>query len=228
MLNKCGIYKITNTETSESYVGCSSNIKKRWNVHKQRYKSPSSKEYEKELYVAMRQYGIENFTIEVLEECSENDLFARESFYIHSLNTIANGYNGYGLDKHHNSKLTSLDVEDIRTRYNNLERKQDVYDDYSHMINKTGFHKVWNGYTWKDIMSEVYNAENRLFHKNNTANKGEKNASSSITDNDVINIRTRKKNNENKKDVYEQYKEKLSFRSFENIWYNCNWKHIVI
>lgn len=114
---------------------------------------------------AMRQYGLDNFKIEVIEECKEEDLFKRESYYIETLNTIAEGYNGYGLEKHHNSKLTILEVEDIRTRYNNLERKQDVYDDYSHIINKTGFHKIWNGYTWKSVSQKFILKRIRNFIK---------------------------------------------------------------
>lgn len=228
MLNKCGIYKITNKINNKAYIGCSSNIKRRWTVHRSVYKDSSSKEYQKELYIDMREYGIDNFKIEILEECKEEDLFKRESYYIQTLNTIAEGYNGYGLDKHHGAKLSISDIEDIRTRYNNLERKQDVYDDYSHVINKTGFHKIWNGYTWKSIMPEVYTDENKAYHKNNTANKGDNNGTATVTDQDVIDIRTRKKSGENRKDVYEDYKSLISFKSFENIWYNCNWKHIVV
>ena len=32
----------------------------------------------KALYAAMREYGIDNFTFEVLEECEEKDLLDRE------------------------------------------------------------------------------------------------------------------------------------------------------
>lgn len=228
MLNKCGIYKITNKINNKAYIGCSSNIKRRWAIHKCIYKDSSYKEYSKELYIDIRKYGIENFSIEILEECKEEDLFKKESYYINKLDTIAKGYNGYGLDKHSGAKLSMSDVKDIRTRYNNLERKQEVYDDYSHLINKTGFHKIWNGYTWKSIMPEVYTDENKQYHKNNTANRGEKNGTSNITDEDVIRIRTDKKNGKNKNDVYKEYSSYLSFKSFENIWYNCNWKHIVV
>ena len=43
MLNKCGIYKITNMINNKAYVGCSSNINKRWNSHKQRYNDSTNK-----------------------------------------------------------------------------------------------------------------------------------------------------------------------------------------
>ena len=66
-------------------------------------------------------------------------------------------------------------------------------------------------------MPEVFSEENKLFHKNNTSNKGEKNGTSKLTDDDVISIRTRKKNKENKVKVYEDYKDLLTFRSFKNI-----------
>lgn len=228
MTDKCGVYKITNTITNQSYIGSSKHINARWNIHKNRYKQKTNKEYNKDLYVAMRQYGIENFEMKILEECNPEIRLEREAYYIHKFNTIAEGYNGYGLNKHRNSKLTIDDIKNIRIRYNNLERKQDVYKDYCDLINPTGFNKIWNGYTWKDVMPEVFSEENKLFHKNNTSNKGEKNGTSKLTDDDVISIRTRKKNKEDKVKVYEDYKDLLTFRSFKNIWNGSNWKHIIV
>ena len=45
-------------------------------------------------------------------------------------------------ENHPNHKLILEDVKDIRTRYNNHERKEEVYELYKDKINKTGFHKV--------------------------------------------------------------------------------------
>lgn len=228
MLNKCGVYKITNKVTNQFYIGSSENVARRWSDHKTRYKDETGKEYNKELYVAIRQYGLENFNIEVIEECDESMLKERESYYIKELNAILNGYNGYGLDKHGKACLTKDDVINIRNRYNEHHRKKEVYKDYIDRISEKGFHKVWNGYTWPGIMDEVYTKENIEFHKNNTGQKGIENGKASLTEEDVISIRTYKKEGYPKQEVYEMYKDKVTKGSFTNTWCGYTWKHIVI
>jgi hypothetical protein len=41
----------------------------------------------------MRKYGRENFSFQILEECSEDKLAEREIYWINKLNTYKNGYN---------------------------------------------------------------------------------------------------------------------------------------
>ena len=227
-LNKCGVYKITNLITKEFYIGSSSNIKRRWAEHKQRSKH-MNKEYNKALYESIRKYGLENFNIKILEECEEVFLLEREQFYIKKLKAISLGFNQEkGLDSHGKALLTLQDVIDIRTRYKNRERKKDVYQDYSYKINKSGFHKVWNGYTWASVMPEVFSDENKKFHTNNTAQKGSENGRSSLTEKDVIKIRTLKREGKTKEEVYEEYKNKVTSGSFKNTWYGYNWKHVIV
>ena len=59
-------------------------------------------------------------------------------------------------DSHPRHKLTKEDVIDIRTRYDNLERKKEVYQLYKDRIGESGFSKIWKGNTWTSIMMEVY------------------------------------------------------------------------
>lgn len=73
-------------------------------------------------------------------------------------------------ESHPSHKLTKQDVINIRIRYNNQERKNEVYEDYKNLIGESGFHKIWNGDTWKNIMPEVYTIANKNFHKHNTSN----------------------------------------------------------
>lgn len=85
-----GVYLIKNNLNGKCYVGSSSNIMRRWNYHK----APSSwKSLRNDLYKDFQEYGIENFSFEVLEECSESELFQRERYYIEALRTIETGYN---------------------------------------------------------------------------------------------------------------------------------------
>ena len=67
-------------------------------------------------------------------------------------------------------------------------------------------------------MPEVYTPENKEFHLHNTGNKGSSNGRSRLTEEDVRSIRTRRKNGEQLKNVYEDYKDKLTKGSFKNVW----------
>ena len=110
--------------------------------------------------------------------------------------------------------MTKEDVIDIRTRYNNKERCKEVENIYSNRIGHSGFSKIWKGETWKDIMPEVYTEENKNFHKHNTGQKGSSNGRALLSEEDVYSIRLRKKNGEDIKKVYEDYK-------YTGIKFNC-------
>ena len=66
-------------------------IEKRWQEH---CKDSKRRKMEKRpLYSAMRKYGIENFKIEEIEECSDVIVNEREIYWIEKLQTFKNGYN---------------------------------------------------------------------------------------------------------------------------------------
>ena len=66
-------------------------------------------------------------------------------------------------------------------------------------------------------MMEVYTPENKTYHLHDTANKGSKNGRAKITEDDVRQIRLRRKNGETLKNVYADYADKLTKGSFTNI-----------
>ena len=231
-----GIYKITNTITKKVYIGLSNDIEQRWKTHKKRYKIESDKEYEKYLYRSFRKYGIEAFTFEVIEECPPEELSNREIYWISYYDSYANGYNEtpggeivcVGGEKHPNHKLTEEDVKIIRNYYKNKARRKDVYNLYKNYIGESGFSKIWKGETWKNIMPEVYTEENKEFHKHNTANSGSQNGRSKLTEQEVFNIRTRRKNGEKLSDVYADYSDRMTYKSFSNVWTYQHWKNIIV
>ncbi len=86
------IYCITNKINNKQYVGKTTNgIWRRWKEH-----ISDSKRKRKEnrpLYKAFLKYGISNFKIEILEECSFEILSKREVYWINRLQTYKYGYN---------------------------------------------------------------------------------------------------------------------------------------
>ena len=88
-----GIYKVENLVNHKAYIGQSKYIEKRWNKHQNEPFNPNSHSYDYPLYRAIRKYGIENFSFEVLEECEISELNAKEIYYIEKFDTFYNGYN---------------------------------------------------------------------------------------------------------------------------------------
>ena len=242
-----GIYKITNLINNNAYIGLSTNIKARWSSHRSNGFNSNSQEYNYPLYRAFRKYGIENFAFEVLEELEEAEdldlLCQKERYWIDFYDTFKNGYNqtagGDAMDldftgeNRPNHKLTLEDVIEIRQRWAaKKENVRVIYNDFAHKVAKTGFKKVYTWQTWKGILPELYTEENRAFHRTNNevfANKGEVNGRAKLNDAMVRDIRLRKKAGESRIDVYKDYLNLgITQGSFRNVWYGCNWKHIVV
>lgn len=89
----CGIYKITNQITDESYIGQSVDVAKRWKDHAKCGLDIDRPQGNK-LYKSMIEDGIWNFTFELLEQCSQAELNKKEKFYIELYQAKEFGYNG--------------------------------------------------------------------------------------------------------------------------------------
>ena len=90
----CGIYKIANKINGKVYIGQSQDIYARWYEHKR----ASKKRAEYALYAAFNKYGFDNFSFEILEKCSLEELGEKEIAYIAKFHSYvndeqANGYN---------------------------------------------------------------------------------------------------------------------------------------
>lgn len=76
-----GIYRITNMETKQCYIGQAKDIKERWREHMKcglGIDTPAGNK----LYKAMLDYGLDVFTFELIEECSSDNLNEKEKFFI--------------------------------------------------------------------------------------------------------------------------------------------------
>lgn len=76
----CGIYKITNIKNGMCYVGQAVNISDRWKQHIKRGMGAETPTRNK-LYPAMLSVGVENFTFEIIEECSREQLNEKEDYW---------------------------------------------------------------------------------------------------------------------------------------------------
>lgn len=88
----CGIYKITNQETGECYIGQAVDVRRRWMDHCKAglgIDTPQGNQ----LYAAMLEYGLDSFSFELLLECESDQLNEKEKYFIELYNSDAIGYN---------------------------------------------------------------------------------------------------------------------------------------
>lgn len=227
-----GIYKITNLINNKCYIGKTNNSDRRWQDHQRLAITPGHKEYDKALYKAMRRYGLNNFSFEMIEELDDyNTSGEREIYWIEYFDSYNKGYNeskggdGGSLPGHctgslnGRAKLKEEDVIKIRTLYNNGISKSDCYNLYKDKITLNGFTGVWSGRTWKTIMPEVYTEENKK--RNEKLGKGKSGKGQRhFSDEQVKIIRQRRDCGESNSIVYKDYVEVGSKSSFDDIWYN--------
>ena len=89
---KTGIYKITNQKTKECYIGQAVDLATRWKDHAKcglGIDTPAGNK----LYKAMQEFGIWNFSWEVLEICPRDQLNEKEKYYIDLYDSKNFGYN---------------------------------------------------------------------------------------------------------------------------------------
>ena len=111
-----GIYKFQNLITQEVYIGQSVDIQERYKHHQREWLNGTTK-----LYQAIQQYGWDNFSHEIVEYCSIDQLNERERYWIDYYDSWHNGYN-------HNrggSNKNSIDRQQIYDLYDEgLEPKE--------------------------------------------------------------------------------------------------------
>lgn len=90
---KIGIYKITNLKTDECYIGQSVDVYKRFCDHCKAGLGIDTPAGNK-LYKAMQEYGLQNFSFELLCECPKQELDEKERYFIQLYQSDLYGYNG--------------------------------------------------------------------------------------------------------------------------------------
>lgn len=123
------IYKITNTINGKVYIGqTKQTIEQRFIQHKSHARTGQSNH---KLARALRKYGDENFTIELVEVCDYEMLNERERYWINIFNSIENGYN------------ILLGGQDISCYYP-IENEQEIIEYYLQCHNQVETFKHFN------------------------------------------------------------------------------------
>lgn len=110
------IYKITNDINNKIYIGFTArNLDIRFKEHL----TDRLRETERPLYRAMNKYGVEHFSIVLIEEVPDKDLQEREQYWITQYNSYHNGYNAtIGGDG--KPKLNYNEVVELYNKYQNI------------------------------------------------------------------------------------------------------------
>lgn len=148
------IYKITNNINQKVYIGKTNlTVEKRWKEHCKDFKR---EHYEKRpLYEAMNKYGIENFSIETIEECLPEESSDREKYWIEYYGSFKNGYNAtIGGDG-----KAYIDYELVVKTYNKIQNQTKVAQILN--INVTTVRKILKNYNVPIKSSQELTKENR-------------------------------------------------------------------
>ena len=89
------IYKITNQKNGMVYIGSSVNVERRWRQHKEASINEKDHHYNYPLMIAFREFGIANFTFEVVDTLPtwEAMIEAEHNWIIKEDCMVPNGYN---------------------------------------------------------------------------------------------------------------------------------------
>lgn len=89
--DKGGIYKVTNINNQKIYIGRTTRLIDRWRTHSKR--GCNIDRIAGQLYDAMFEEGLENFTFEIVEICSKEEQPQKEKYWIKFYKSDEYGYN---------------------------------------------------------------------------------------------------------------------------------------
>lgn len=145
------IYKITNKVNGKIYIGKTlKTIEGRWKDHVEDYQRPR---FEKRpLYSAMKKYGVENFSVEEVEECSSEILSEREIYWIDFYDSFRSGYNA---TKGGDGK-PFIDEQEILKLWKDGKSLKDIAEVIGHSRAQTSQLLRNNGILSEDIIKRGY------------------------------------------------------------------------
>ena len=143
-----GIYKITNLLNGKCYIGQSIHIERRWAEHLQ----PSA---DSVIAMAIKKYGRENFSFEVLEEVELGDIVVLdelEEMYIALNNSIVpNGYNIMERSEGQYTAFSKFNKEQFNEIVNLIQNSSLTFEEIAkkYSLNKRTITRINQGQTHK-------------------------------------------------------------------------------
>lgn len=240
-----GIYKYVNNINQKVYIGQSINLEQRKYAHKSSAYNEKASDYNSQFHQAIRKYGFENFSYEVIaeisnEEYSKQMLDDLEKYFIQYYNSYNHGYNATegGDDNPHRAQqgekngralLTEQDVIYIRECYNAHIPFKQVYEEYKDKISKRGLQKVWWFDTWKNIHPEYHSEENKYWHSHQAKANDSATAANNkrkFSDEQVKQMRYDYNNGMSPKEVWQKYAPDCAWSTIYNIVTCQSYKNI--
>lgn len=147
-----GIYKIENLINHHCYIGQSVDIENRWKDHRIAAFNKNQSTYDYPIYRAMRKYGLNNFSFEILETCPRDELNTRETYWIGYYHAFTNGYNQtIGGQNTYYPKLQPQEINEIKERlihFKDSDTHRAIAEDYHVSIDT--IQAINNGRAWYD------------------------------------------------------------------------------
>lgn len=236
--NYTGIYLIRNLKNNKIYIGQSVDIKRRIQEHlrsaqPEKYSKKSERDSNTHLHLAMQKYGIENFSVNIIEECQKEnlDLLEKKWIKIFNSNNPEIGYNetsggqkSFTLkgEKHSQAKLTQKEAEEIKILLKDTKLTlSEISKKYNNISNST-ISMINQGKIWIDNSIEY------PIRKTYYGNPGEKNPNAIFTEKQVMEMRIKYSRGIKLKDIQEEYKKYGSINTINAIIYGRSFKYLPV
>ena len=133
------IYCYTNLLNQHKYVGQTNNFNRRVREHRSCSFNPKASSYNDLIHKKIREYGENNFKIEVLEilyTSNIEEVNEREQYWIQKLNTFRGNGKGYNSDlggnrKEYNSILSKEQLQEVKNKIKNGVSYIDIQKEYN-------------------------------------------------------------------------------------------------
>lgn len=225
-----GIYCFTNKINGKKYIGQSINIENRRLSHINDSKNSNCPNYNNKFYRAIRKHGIDNFEFEIIDsndKYSRKELNILEQYYIEYYDSFNNGYNSTkGGDCMPSDKPKILSIQEVEDIKNLISNSEKSFSDIANMykVSNSLICGINNGKIWR-MVGEWNNYP--LRKDSFRLNRGGHNPNSTLSNNDVMRIREDFVNR-TLKEIYEDWKEIISYSELKKILYGNQFKFLPI
>lgn len=221
-----GIYKIENNINHKKYIGQSINLEERRKRHLSNINNPR---LQNQLYQAIRKYGIQNFSYEVLVEddnLTQEELNNLEKYYINYYNSYREGYNmttGGSVipEERGEKKLNQEEIDQIiELLVNSTTPLQDIGTQFQ--VSSGTISLINNGKTNWD-----YRGRSIPLRAIKSSYQGENNGNAKFSNKEVIEIR-KLYVNKSLEEIYKLYKDRCSYSEMKKICYGVQFKNLPV